>query len=120
MRPPIALFSPALYFSHSASILLFRATDGLIRSTTDTEGEAIDDMFFLTMKPGKEVERSRRSVIRGVCAIRRASVFRTQNKRVFKALVFENILHKLLSIKSTSTKASFNIDAFGGKTKPSC
>ena len=66
---------------------------------------------------GKVVERSRRLVIKRVCAIRRAGDFRTQNKRVFKALVFKNILHELLSIKSTSTKASFNIDAFGGKNK---
>ena len=69
---------------------------------------------------GKEVERSRRLVIRGFVRLEEQVISEHKPKRVFKALVFENILHELFSIKSTSTKASFNIDAFGGKTKPGC
>lgn len=82
-------FSPALYFSHSASMILFRVTDGLARSTTSTfnEKEAIDRKLSQRMKLGKGVERNRRLVeIKGLCN-RETSDFRTRNKRVLKTVV---------------------------------
>ena len=48
IRPSITLFSSPLYFSHSASISRFKATDELTRSMVGTfdEEEANDSEYF--------------------------------------------------------------------------
>ena len=105
MRPSIALFSPALYFSHSASMNLFRVIDGLACFTTGTEEEAIDSTLFQKVKLRKEVERSRRSVERRVCALKEQVISEHETKGFLKLLCLENILRKSLSTRSTNTKS---------------
>ena len=82
------VFLTGLVLFTSASMILFRVTDGLAHSTTGTfnDEEAIVRKLFQRTKLGKRVKRSGRSVeIKGLCD-RQIGEFRARNKRVLKLL----------------------------------